>query len=166
MKISIESGDLTMTLHGISDALTDLRPAFKEVHSIFLEFEKKVFETEGAYASAEWVPLNPSYAAYKDRVYGKQSIMMRGENKLFKSLTSASSADHIYSTGPGFIEMGTRVLYARAHQFGYERMNLPARPLIPKFTREEGERVVDAIMAHLFKSAKSGLRDGKREAGK
>lgn len=166
MKVSVEMGNLTATLHGINDALTDLRPAFKEVHTIFLEFERKVFETEGGYASSEWVPLSPSYAAYKDRVYGHRSIMRRGEDRLFKSLTNAADGDHIYINGPSFVEMGTRVLYARAHQYGYERMNLPSRPLIPKFTREEGERVVDAIMAHLFKAARSGLREGKRETGK
>ena len=164
-KISIDADDLKITLNGLSSALTDLRPAWKDVHQIFLEFERKVFETEGGYASADWVPLNPSYAAYKERTYGSKSIMRRSD-RLYKSLTAANHPDHVYNTGPAFIEMGTRTLYARAQHFGYERMGLPARPLIPKITKEEGERIVDAIMIHLFKSARSALREGKREVTK
>lgn len=164
-KISIDADDLKVTLHGITEALGDLRPAWKDVHNIFMEFERKVFETEGAYASSDWVPLNPAYAAYKERTHGGKSIMRRSD-RLFKSLTSGSSADHYYQSGPSFVEIGTRTLYARAQHFGYERMGLPARPLIPKFTKEEGERIVDAIMTHLFKSSRSGLREGKRESGR
>lgn len=164
-KISIDADDLKITLNGITEALGDLRPAWKDVHNIFTEFEKKVFETEGGYASNDWVPLNPSYAAYKQREYGAKTIMRRSD-RLFKSLTSPSHSEHYYQSGPSFVEIGTRTLYARAHQFGYEKMGLPARPLIPKITREEGERIVDAIMIHLFKSARSGLRGGKREGGK
>ena len=161
-KISIDADDLKITLRGITDALTDLRPAWKDVHNIFMEFEKKVFETEGGYASADWEPLNPAYAAYKERTYGSKTIMRRSD-RLYKSLTSASHSEHYYQSGPSFMEVGTRTLYARAHHFGYEKMGLPSRLLIPKFTREEGERVVDAIMIHLFKSSRSGLREGKRE---
>lgn len=161
-KISIDATDLKITLNGLTEALDDLRPAWNDIHNIFLEFERKVFETEGGYAGAGWVPLNPSYAAYKERTYGSSTIMRRS-NRLFKSLTATNHPEHLYLTGPSFVEMGTRTLYARAHQFGYERMGLPARPLIPKVTREEGERIVDAIMIHLFKAARGALREGKRE---
>lgn len=162
-KISIEASDLKVTLNGIANALTDLTPAWKSIHQIFMEFERKVFETEGGYASADWVPLNPSYAAYKERQYGSKPIMRRSD-RLFKSLTVSSHPEHVYNTGPGFIEMGTRTLYARAHQFGYDKMGLPARQIIPTITKAEGERIVDAIMAHLFKSARGAIgREGQRE---
>lgn len=164
-KISIDAEDLKITLHGITDALGDLRPAWKDVHNIFMEFEKKVFETEGGYASADWEPLSPAYAAYKERTYGAKTIMRRSD-RLYKSLTSGSHSEHYYQSGPSFMEVGTRTLYARAHQFGYAKMGLPARPLIPKITREEGERIVDAILIHLFKSARGGLREGRREASR
>jgi len=161
-QISIDAKDLMITLNGINEALDDLRPAWKDVHDIFLEFERKVFETEGGYASADWEPLNPAYAAYKTRIYGAKTIMRR-DDRLYKSLTSRTSQEHVYNTGPSFIEMGTRTLYARAQHFGYEKTGLPARPLIPQITREEGERIVDAIMIHLLKSGRGALRAGKRE---
>lgn len=142
---------------GVKNGLDDLRPAWPAVHKIFIDFEDKVFSSQGAYTGDDWVPLNPDYAIYKERSWPGQTIMKR-DGELFKSLTKPGHADHVYRTGPGFVEMGTKRLYARAQHFGYEQTNLPARKIIPKFTKEQGEAVVDVIMKHLFKQGRSGVK--------
>lgn len=160
MNITYDDDGARAMISGISDALDDLRPFFGDVHDIFIAFEKEVFKSQGGYAGNLWEPLNPRYAAWKTRHFSGKDIMHRGE-RLYRSLTTKTGEDHIYETGPSWMEVGTRTLYARAQHFGYEPTNLPSRPLIPKMTKAEGERMVDALLAHVLKAARTGRRGGR-----
>ncbi len=155
--IEWDAGTLQTTLRGIQSAVDDLRPAWGDVHDIFRAFMREIFRSQGSYAGSQWKPLNRAYAAYKQRKWGNKPIL-QASGTLMRSFVSETDANHVLRVGPTFAEFGSRVLYAKAHQFGYPPRKLPARPMIQKFTRAEGERVVDAILTHVLKSARRGPR--------
>jgi phage gpG-like protein len=146
---------LEYRLGGLFSALRDLRPVWADVHTIFLQFMKAVFDREGKYGGAAWEPLNPRYAAWKRRHYGEQPILQL-TGALYRSLTDEQDPAHVYRTGPAFMETGSSLRYARAHQWGYPPGHLPARPIIREFTKAEGARVADAVLAHLLRGAQRG----------
>jgi phage gpG-like protein len=151
--ITLDTKRVETMLKGVTDGLNDLRPAWPKVDEIVRAFMKQVFVSEGAYGGRKWVALNQAYAAKKRRRWGARPIL-QASGQLFGSFTARNHPDHVYRVGPTFGEFGSRRLYAKAHQYGIPARSLPARPIIRKFTKAEGERVVDAILAHLFKSAR------------
>jgi phage gpG-like protein len=157
LSISLDKSGLDVLIGGVSRSLGELNPVFQDIHSIVLDMEKKQFETEGGWSGDGWVPLSPSYAAWKKSNHPSKD-MMRITDRLYKSLVSKSHEEHVYETGPNWVEIGTRVPYARAHQYGYAPRNLPARIIVPRLTKAEGERVVDAVLKHVLRGARRGPR--------
>lgn len=151
--VQFDAKRLEMRLGGLYGRLRDLRPVWGDIHEIFLAFMKRVFDAEGKVAKggSVWVPLNPRYAAWKQRHYGDLPILHL-TGALRRSFTEAGDAAHVYRTGPGFMETGSSVKYARAHQWGFPPKKLPARPILRAFTKAEGARAADAVLAHLLKS--------------
>lgn len=147
-----DDSQLRLVLGGLTDGLRDLTPIWPSVHQIFVTFMHEAFTSEGAYAGERWVPLNPAYAAYKQRHWGPKPILQR-DGTLMASFVNMGDPNHVYITGPTFAEMGSRVHYAPAHQWGYPPRNLPARPMIREFTRAEGEQFVDVVLAYLLTKA-------------
>jgi hypothetical protein len=154
--IQWQSGNLNAVLKGIEGALTDLRPAWGDVDKIVAKFMAEVFRAEGAYAGSKWKPLNKAYAVQKARKWGAKPIL-QASGALMRSFVNADDPDHVMRVGPTFGEFGSRKRYAKAHHFGYPPNNLPSRPLLRRFTKIEGEMVVDAILAHIFKAARRAL---------
>lgn len=150
IQVQIEQHDLQVMLTGLDARLRDLTPVWGKVHDIMIALLRQHFRTQGAYAGQAWVPLNPAYAAWKKRHYPGKPILRR-EDTLFESLVNKSHGRHVWRTGPSFAEYGTSVPWARFHHFGTKR-GLPVRKVIPRLTRVEGERIVDAVLAYLFKS--------------
>jgi len=155
IELDFDAENLQLRLVGLSDALRDLNPVWGDLHQIFMDFMKRVFDAQGAYGGKQWAPLSPGYAAWKARHYpGKPILQLRG--RLYPSFTKAEDPDHVYRTGPTFMETGSKVRYARAHHWGYLPNKLPARTIIRGFTRAEGERAADAVLAYLLKSMQRG----------
>jgi hypothetical protein len=154
--IQWQSGNLNATLQGIQGALSDLRPVWGDVDRIVAKFMSQVFHAEGAYAGSKWKPLNKAYAVQKARKWGAKSIL-QASGALMRSFVNTGDMDHVMRVGPTFGEFGSRRSYAKAHHFGYPPHNLPSRLLLRRFTKVEGEMVVDAIMAHIFKQARRAL---------
>jgi phage gpG-like protein len=152
---TLDLGGLDRRLEHVAGAMRDLRPAWGAVQEIFVAFMKELFATQGGYVGEAWEPLSPGYAAWKARHAPDKSIL-RLRDRLYGSLTSTASTEHVYRTGPSFAEMGTRVAYAVHHQTGTRRM--PARPPIKAFSRAEGERVADVILAHLLRETRRARR--------
>ncbi len=150
IQIEFDAEQLAYRLGNLGSALNDLRPVWPEVDTVVREFMKKVFESEGEYGGTHWAPLNEAYAQRKARDNPGKTIL-RLSDWLYGSFTNAQHPEHVMNVGPTFGEFGSKVLYAAAHQYGYPPRKLPARPMVREFTKEEGERVVDIIMAYLFK---------------
>ena len=153
--------DLDVRLTGLEGAMQDLTPVYqKDVHQIFMDMEKRHFATEGAHAGVQFVPLNPGYAAWKAKQLEGSRPILQFTTRMYASLAFEGSSDHVVRVGPSFAEYGTRVPWARHHQFGTKKM--PKRLVIPPLTKAEGERIVDAILIHVIK----GLRGEKRSVRK
>ena len=88
----------------------------------------QAFETKGQSIGTKWKPLSPSYAAWKGRHFpGRPLLVLRGPMK--QSLTEESSRNAIFNRKGGRqLILGTRIKYAKFHQYGVKKNNLPARP--------------------------------------
>ena len=159
ISVEIDTREVDVRIKGIGTALQNLQPVFDDFRKIFTEFEKTIFRTEGAYGNEgnKWVPLNPQYAAWKRNKYGDRGILQK-DYDLRRSLTDTTSADMVYETGPAWMEIGTSILYARTHQYGDDRRNIPARPPLPKFTRAEAQMFIDALMSHVLRAMRGVKR--------
>ena len=94
----------------------------------------KAFESTGGSIGERWEPLSPAYALWKGRHYPGRPLLVR-KGRMKRSLTKATSRDMIFSRKGGRqLIIGTRVRYAKYHQYGYKidkpKRVLPARPFI------------------------------------
>lgn len=69
-----------------ADRVADMRPALRQVTTVFLEEQQKIFETRGSSGGTSWPPLTPGALAAKARKgYGEQPLV--GTGMLEDSLT-------------------------------------------------------------------------------
>lgn len=154
--VHLDRDAISAALGGLDAALSDLRPAWEAVRTIFFTMEQAQFRSEGAYAGDGWAPLSPRYAAWKatHAALGPGGgTILRLRDRLYGSLTEKGHADGIYRPERSAVELGTRVPYAVYHQSPLPRKTkLPRRIVIPQPTRAEGERMVDAILAYCLRT--------------
>lgn len=155
-KLDYDATGLNAKIKAMSLRQWDLRPIWGDVHRVFTQFIKQHFASQGGYVGEPWVPLNPGYAAWKARNYGDKP-MLRLTDRLYESLVDPKSPEHVYNVGPSFVEMGTSDPIGWYHQKGTKR-GLPVRKVIPKFTREEGERIVDILLAFVLRLLRGGSK--------
>jgi hypothetical protein len=102
--------------------LTDLRPFWPRVSTLFIGWMREQFESEGRFFGDSWAPLSADYLAWKQRVYpGKPILIATG------ALRKAASFPTREATGSTLI---LRINDPKApwHQEGTSRM--PARPIL------------------------------------
>lgn len=128
-------------LNRAAHIMSDLRGFWPLVVPLFIQWMKRQFDTEGAYASGGWAQLTPEYAAWKALHYpGKGILQATGQlrqaaSKPRRVVTPRSLTLIIDDSGP---HHGPILRY---HQTGTGKM--PARPLIfgdenmPAEAREE-----------------------------
>lgn len=121
-------------LDGIEQRAEDFRPVWDEVARDLMDFEKRVFASEGAAIRHVWPSLSPDYLAQKMREGYPASILVR-TGALKRSLTEEGSADMILIKEPKFLRFGTATKVGRwflgpIHQ-DPQTANVPARPMVP-----------------------------------
>jgi len=155
IKADVDATRLIQKLDGISLGLRDLTPVWDKIHEVFIAFVKRVFASEGGYVGEAWAPLSPGYARWKARHTADKGILqLRG--RLYGSLIESQHPDHVFRDGPSFMEVGTRVPYAKFHQTGTRRM--PRRPPIKPFSKTEGEAAADIVLAYMLEMTRRGSR--------
>lgn len=100
----------------------------------------------GGLPSGGWSPLDPEYGAWKAARYpGAPPMVQTG--KLFASLTG-KGPDSMFSVTPKSMTLGTKVEYAKFHQYGTTKM--PKRKIIfepagfaAKYANDAADWVVD-----------------------
>lgn len=132
-----------------AEDIKDLSPAFRAIALDFKKVEKKQFDSEGAYGSHGWKPLNPKYAAWKAKNFPGRPLMVK-TGYLKESLTEENPWT-IQDVKPLELHFGTRLNYALRHQTGGGR--LPQRRLID-LTEEVKTRWMKIIQKHLVEKAK------------
>jgi len=119
----------------------------------------QAFETKGQSIGYKWKPLSPAYAAWKSRHFpGRPLLVLRGPMK--RSLTSSSSRNAIFNrTGGRQLILGTRIKYAKFHQYGTSKM--AARPM---FKVDQG--LVNAWAKEMAKDVELAEKGSKRWRGR
>jgi len=171
INIRMDAATMQAAIEGMQSNLSDLRPAWRQVHQVLLRFEREVFRSEGAYTGRPWQPLTPEYAARKQSRWGRRPILQASQ-RMFRSFTDAGHDEHVFEMTPTRMIFGSRVFYARYHQDGtrarrtgvprtplqrsasgqlMRRPGMAPRPPLPLITRAEGEQIVDILTAHALR---------------
>ena len=155
INVSFDDGGMAKALGELSGIISDFSPVWPAVDKIVADMETQQFESEGEYGGQAWEPLNPTYAARKQRERGGDGILV-ASGRMRRSLIDTRDPEHYFVSGPNFGEFGTRVPYAMYHQSGTSR-GLPKRTVIPVPPGEIGEAIVDAFQAHIWKRLRGFL---------
>ena len=121
----------------------------------------KAFSSKGGSIGYKWKPLSPAYAAWKGRHFpGRPLLVLRGPMK--QSLTEESSRNAIFNRKGGRqLILGTRITYAKFHQYGTQypsgKTRMVARPM---FKVDQG--LVNAWAKEMAKDVKLAEKDSKR----
>lgn len=117
-------------LSRIGNLAQDFKEPMYTISSHFFKINEENFEAQGR--PKRFAPLSPGYELWKRKNYpGKKIMQLTG--RLKNSLTGENQADAqdtIRIITSKYMELGTRVPYAAAHHFGYEKRNLPARKIV------------------------------------
>lgn len=124
----------------------DMRPAFDEVHELFLEVEERQFSSQGAAYSGGWKPLAPSTVSYKASA-GLDPRILHATLRLRKSLTDRTHKDHIYRASADEMFVGSAVPYGPPHQKG--KGNPPRRRPV-EFNEPVRRRILKLLQQHLL----------------
>jgi phage gpG-like protein len=126
----------------------DMRRIAPELGDYLRNVERSQFDSEGRTGSGGWTPLKPKTVASK-AARGLDPRILRAHERLRKSLTNKRSADAVFNYDADSLFFGTRVPYARHHQFGAPRANVPRRKLIDMSERNR-RRVVKIVQAGIM----------------
>jgi phage gpG-like protein len=153
IRITVDVAAAQAMLGGVADGVDDLRPAFERMHEIFVRMVSEQFATQGGRTGA-WAPLTPRYRAWKARRYPGRPILVR----TMRMVTSRRhvTGETVYEVTPTYATFGTRVPYARFHQFGTSRM-VVARPILTTADARDMADIVDIVLAHLLRSAREAV---------
>ncbi|MCC5644780.1 phage virion morphogenesis protein [Nostoc sp. CHAB 5824] len=113
-------------LEKIEHRLHNLRPAFASMGEYMVRRTEQNFKGEHDPDGVAWAPLS---AAYRKRKRGTKILTESG--RLRASITYRADGTQVV--------VGCNTKYARAHQFGYPKRNLPARPFLGASVEDERE---------------------------
>lgn len=105
-----------------------------------------------------WAPLQPETAAWK-AAEGYPPVPLFRSGELFRSIAMASGPPN--EMRPKSMQFGTNVDYAKFHQYGAPRANLPKRQIVfepPGFAQMLAESVADHLKPSRGVAATSALR--------
>lgn len=129
----------------------DATPAFKEVGNFLRRVERKQWSTRGTFGGNRWEDTKPSTKANKRRKGGQSAKnanrILRDTDRLWKSVTTKNQ-DAISEETADSIFVSTKVDYARIHQTGAPKNNMPARRVfdLNLATRHEVLRILGAYI--------------------
>ena len=113
-------------LHQLYERTGDLSEPLADAGEALMLIHRDRFDSQTDPDGVPWAPLSAKYQARKQR-YPDQILRYTGN--LRDLLT--------YQVTPQTLYFGTPMEYGAAHQFGYEKRNLPARPYLGLSTADE-----------------------------
>lgn len=127
--------ELKKRIRGMRERSEDLSPAWEALLDWFADQNTQQFLTRGARYRDPWPPLAAATIAEKERLgYPLDPLVRTG--RLRESLTRRPLAVELIT--PSRVSAGTDVDYAKHHQYGAPRANLPRRALfVPGQIRAE-----------------------------
>lgn len=158
---------ITVAFERAGDEIADFsKHLFPKLAPIFEAEEARQFDAQGGGPGGAWAPLSPSYAAWKDRAFPGNPILVRS-GALREALCSSSSPFAQRAISGDEFEYGTTGLeYASFHQLGTERM--PARAefdFSSDFERDINAAALAAVREAVQASGLAEFVDGASTAG-
>lgn len=128
LEMKFRIGDINLLTVGFGQTkqmLADWRPAFREMHQAYAQYEEDVFATEGRAGHGKWKPLSPMYRKWKARNFpGKPILTRTGKMRAAAKTLLFLSRDRL-AMGPGNL-----VPYAIYHESPLPRRKIPLRPFV------------------------------------
>lgn len=146
---------LVRKLSRINVEVGKLNIPMETIASHFWKINKENFEAQGQ--PKRFAPLSFRYKKWKDKNYpGKKIMQLTG--RLMNSLAAENqedAQDTIKNITAKYMEVGTDVEYAAAHNFGYPKRNLPARKIVQVTEKHRmvWDRIVQRWAYGLFEKA-------------
>lgn len=129
----------------------DMKPAFDQVHDLFLEVERRQFSSQGGAYSGGWKPLAPSTVSYKSRA-GLDPRILHATLRMRSSLTEEAHPDHVYRASADDMFVGTKVPYAGVHQNPVTSPLPRRRPI--EFDDSVRREIVKILQRHLVEGGR------------
>lgn len=145
IRISIEcdAEDAIKYLDGMIVRSQDFKVVFQWAKRYLAQANQENFTSQGMPVGG-WSPLKPKYSAWKARNFPGMPIMQQ-TGKLFRDLSSLNGApNEINATSATF---GTRIEYAKFHQYGTTRM--AKRQIVfepPMFAKELADKAAKHVV--------------------
>jgi len=143
----------TLTLKGVSTVLnwkvkqvkrlTNLTVPLKQIAKEWYALEQQWFNSEGG---GRWVPLSPSYAAYKATAAPGKPLL-RFTDKMYKEFTGQPGHYDLTSTSLQIYVLG--VPYWVEHEDGFPATHLPQRKVIAPWMTDKIDSWHLLISRHL-----------------
>lgn len=123
MKIEVNASHAIKGLENLSKKASDLSPLMMEIAGFLADVTEDAFDKESDPTTGDpWQGLlSDTIATRKKRNKWPGKILQVTGDLATKIIT-----DH----GSDYAQIGSNLVYATAHQFGFDQNNLPARPFI------------------------------------
>jgi phage gpG-like protein len=155
--VSVDTSEVKALFAEINARMTSYQSVWGQAKQYLSAAHSANFASSGLPVGG-WAPLQPETAAWKAGE-GFPPVPLIRTGELFRSVAAASGPPN--EMRPKSMQFGTSVDYAKFHQYGAPRANLPKRQIIfepPGFAQMLAESVADHIKPSGAASATSALR--------
>ena len=131
MKLEIKETEFNHFRKALKKAVKDtddLSPVLREHATRFLKSRNFIFD-KNRVGTGQYAPLSEKYAKRKKRVKGFIHPILFYGGKLKKSITK-KGGNNILNISKKSLIIGSKLKYARAHQLGSNKTNLPQREFL------------------------------------
>jgi hypothetical protein len=126
------------------------KPAFEEIGHNLQDIFAATFESQGRRGGGSWMPLSPS--RIRQKIYLELDPRIEyASYALLKSLSWEGNSMGIFRARSDYIEIGSKLPYARRQHKGDLMHHLPARPLI-KMTEGDRKAQVKTLQRFLMEA--------------
>lgn len=110
----------------LEERVVDARPIYRFMAATFYQWEKDLFDSEGASGGSRWTELKPNTIARKLRK-GQPLDILHATGDLERSLTRANAKGSFMRVSRWGMEIGTNLAYGSIHYHGSPKTKLPRR---------------------------------------
>lgn len=142
--VTIDDEGMRAALSRLAGLLGDMTPVMTEIGETLRDEALDAFRQQAAPTGAAWAPLAASTLTRR-RGGGAGARILQDTGVLRNSITTQLLSSHA-------VAVGTRMEYAKFHQFGTRKM--PARPMLG--LSAEGRREVETTLSRALASALGG----------
>jgi phage gpG-like protein len=119
--------------------VSSIKPMLDDIARTYRQFRKGTFKQKGG---GKWADLADSTKKYKTRILGSPYPILVLSGNLEASYTKKSNPQNISIIRKNSLTVGSSVDYARRHEEGEPKKNLPARPVAPFINEEPAYREI------------------------